>query len=75
MVQYRPGLAIAVAVTLSGCAAAGPAPDRMDARSTCHTSAGEYVPSQGCVISYSATVSSTTTTTTTTTTTPDPDDD
>jgi len=72
MVLFRRTLAVVSAVALSGCA--GTSLDRMaegiQARSTCHTSTGEHVPSPGCVISYSATVSSTTTTTTTTTTPP-----
>ena len=79
MALFRPALAAVAAVALSGCAGAGASLDRMaegvDARSTCHTSNGEYVPNPGCVISYSATVSSTTTTTTTTTTTPPAGDD
>lgn len=76
MVQFRTALAVVAAVALSGCA--GASLDRLaegaDARSTCHTSTGEYVPNPGCVISYSATVSTTTTTTITTTTTPAYDD-
>ena len=78
MVLFRLALAVAAAVALSGCAGAGASLDRMaqgvEARSTCHTSTGEYAPGPGCVISYSATVSSTITTTTTTTT-PAGDDD
>lgn len=61
----------AAGLVLSGCASAGPSLDRfeerVEARSTCHTSTGEYAPNPGCTVSYSVTASSTTTTTTTTT--------
>ncbi|MDP2116121.1 MAG: hypothetical protein Q8J71_01825, partial [Brevundimonas sp.] len=63
---------IAAGLVLSGCASAGPSLDRfeerVEARSTCHTSTGEFAPSPGCSISYSVTETKSTTTTTTTTT-------
>lgn len=59
---------------LAGCAGS---PDPIDARSTCHTSDGQFVASPGCTISYSTsrTVTTSTTTTTTVETTPPPEDD
>ena len=70
---------VAAGLALSGCASAGASldwfDDRVEARSTCHTSTGQFVPGPGCVISYSVTDSKTTTTTTTTTTAPPGEDD
>ena len=67
----RPRLLILLApaglLVLGGCMS-GATPATMKAQSTCHTSRGDFVPTQGCTVSYSVGQSSTTVTTTTTTT-------
>ena len=69
---HRPMLAVTALAGLAGCASYGTSLDRLarqvEARSNCHTSAGEYVQTPGCTVSYSVASSKTTTTTTTTTT-------
>lgn len=71
MTRFHRLTALAGLVALSGCAATGATldrtADRVEARSNCHNSAGEFVPMPSCAVSYS--VSNTTTTTTTSTTT------
>lgn len=70
MISVRRAALAAALFAVSGCAGAGASLDRMadqvDARSTCHTSSGEWVRSPSCTISYSVakTISSSTTTTT-----------
>ena len=63
--------------TLAGCAGVERSLDglasRVDARSNCHTSTGDWVGGPGCSVSYAvSSTSSTTTTVVTTTTTPAP---
>ena len=69
----RPLFAVGALFGLAGCAGTGASLDRLaeqvEARSNCHTSTGEYVPSPGCIVSYSVSSIKTTETTTTTTTT------
>lgn len=61
-----PGTAVGLCVLLAGCAGME---DPANARSTCHTSTGEYVNvPTGCSISWSSSRTTSTTTTTTTTT-------
>ena len=57
----------AASLILGGCMS-GTTPSTLQAQSTCHTSRGDFVPTQGCTVSYSVGQSSTTVTTTTTTT-------
>jgi len=74
MTAIRPLVAFVALSSLSGCASAVTSLDRMadqvDARSTCHTSTGEWVGGPSCTISWSGATTTTTTKTVVTTVTP-----